>query len=363
MQANRLQAQAAETRFPAVVMIQELSERSREIFRHIVEAYVDTGEPIGSRTLSRRLNSALSPATIRNVMADLEETGLLYAPHSSAGRIPTESGLRLFVDGLLEAGNLSPEERAAIDRQCQGVERSFEEMLSEATGLLSGLSSCAGLVLAPKSETALKHVEFVSLTPGRALVVLVSESGIVENRVIEAPVGLTPATLTKATNYLNARLSGRTLAEARALIQRDLEEHSAQLDELTERVIEAGLATWAGGSEGGTLIVRGQANLLKDVTALSDLERIRHLFDLLETKKDMMRLLELAQMAEGVKIFIGAESELFGLSGCSMILAPMSSSNARFVGAIGVIGPTHLNYARIIPMVDYTAQVVGRLLG
>ncbi len=344
-------------------MIHELSERSREIFRHIVEAYVETGEPVGSRTLSRRLNASLSAATIRNVMADLEEAGLLYAPHTSAGRMPTETGLRLFVDGLLEVGNLSPEERAAIDRQCESVDRNYEELLSEATGLLSGLSSCAGLVLAPKSEVPLKHVEFVALTPGRALVVLVAENGVVENRILEAPFGMTPATLTQATNYLNARLAGRTLDEARTLIQREFDEHTAQLDELTERVVAAGLATWAGDNSGATLIVRGQSNLLNDVTGLSDLERIRHLFDLLETKKDLMRLLELTQGAEGVKIFIGAESALFGLSGCSMILAPMSGNDASFVGAIGVIGPTHLNYARIIPMVDYTAKVVGRILG
>ena len=344
-------------------MIHELSERSREIFRHIVEAYVDTGEPIGSRTLSRRLNASLSPATIRNVMADLEDAGLLYAPHASAGRMPTESGLRLFVDGLLEVGNVSPEERDTIDRQCDGLGRNVEELLTEATGLLSGLSSCAGMVLAPKLEVPLKHVEFVALTPGRALVVLVAENGAVENRVIEVPVGMTPATLAQATNYLNARLSGRTLEEARSLIQREFDEHSAQLDQLTKQVVEAGLATWAGGKEDGMLIVRGQANLLNDVTVLGDLERIRHLFDVLETKKDLMRLLELAQGAEGVKIFIGAECELFGLSGCSMILSPMSGKDACFVGAIGVIGPTHLNYARIIPMVDYTAKVVGRLLG
>jgi heat-inducible transcriptional repressor len=226
-------------------------------------------------------------------MADLEEAGLLFAPHLSAGRMPTESGLRLFVDGLLEAGNLSPEERAAIDRQCEGADRNFGELLTEATRLLSGLSSCAGLVLAPKSDSPLKHAEFVSLTPGRALVVLVSEDGSVENRVIEAPVGLTPANLIQATNYLNSRLSGRTLEEVRAIIQHELDEHTAQLDQLTERVVEAGLATWAGDSGKGTLIVSGQSNLLNDVTALSDLERIRHLFDLLETRKDLMRLLEL----------------------------------------------------------------------
>ncbi len=346
-----------------MAVIHELNERSREIFRHIVEAYVDTGEPVGSRTLSRRLNSTLSPATVRNVMADLEDAGLLFAPHTSAGRMPTESGLRLFVDGLLEVGNLSPDERSTIDQRCVSAGRNYEEVLTEASGLLSGLSSCAGVVLAPKMEVPLKHVEFVPLTPVRALLVLVAENGDVENRIIDVPAGMTPSALTRATNYLNSRLTGRTLDEALKETQRELDAHSAQLDELTARVVEAGLATWAGDEGTGTLIVRGQANLLNDITALSELERIRNLFDLLETKRDLMRLLEVAQGAEGVKIFIGAESELFGLSGCSTVLAPVSDTGSRFVGAIGVIGPRHLNYARIVPMVDYTAKVLGRLLG
>ena len=346
-----------------MAVIHELNERSREIFRHIVEAYVDTGEPVGSRTLSRRLNSTLSPATIRNVMADLEDAGLLFAPHTSAGRMPTESGLRLFVDGLLEVGNLSPDERSTIDQKCVSAGRNYEDVLTEASGLLSGLSSCAGVVLAPKTEVPLKHVEFVSLTPGRALLVLVAENGNVENRVIDVPTGMTPSALTRATNYLNSQLTGRTLDEALKDVQRELDAHSAQLDELTTSVVEAGLATWAGDEGTGTLIVRGQANLLNDITALSELERIRNLFDLLESKRDLMRLLEVAQGAAGVKIFIGAESELFGLSGCSTVLAPVSDADSRFVGAIGVIGPRHLNYARIVPMVDYTAKVLGRLLG
>jgi len=343
-------------------MIHELNERSREIFRHIVEAYIASGEPIGSRTLSRRLNATLSPATIRNVMADLEELGLLEAPHTSAGRMPTERGLRLFVDGILEVGNLSLEERERIDHECEGRGRSLEEILGEATGMLSGLSSCAGVVLAPKTEVPLKHIEFVSLTPGRALVVLVTGSGAVENRVIDVPTGMTPAALAQATNYLSSRLAGRTIEEARDAIQRELDEHTAQLDALTERVVQAGLATWAGGDEDGILIVRGHSHLLNDVTAVSDLERIRQLFDALETKKDLMQLLELAEGAEGVKIFIGAENALFGLSGCSTVLAQVLDKNSHFIGAIGVIGPTHLNYGRVIPMVDYTARVVGRLI-
>jgi heat-inducible transcriptional repressor len=296
-------------------------------------------------------------------MADLEEAGLLYAPHISAGRLPTDSGLRLFVDGLLEVGNISPEERSAIDGQCDGAGRNFEDMLSEATTLLSGLSSCAGVVLAPKTEAPLKYVEFVPLSPGRALVVMVTESGLVENRVIDLPAGMPPSTMVEATNYLNSRVTGRTLEEARQLVQDELSQHTAQLDTLTERVVEAGVATWAGDDEDGILIVRGQGNLLNDVTAVDDLERIRRLFELLDTRKDLMRLLELASGADGVKIFIGAENTEFGLAGSSMVLAPMSGASANFVGAVGVIGPTHLNYARIIPMVDYTAKVVGRLLG
>ncbi len=339
-----------------------LNERSREILRHIVDAYMETGEPVGSRTISRRLGMALSPATIRNVMSDLEEFGLLYAPHTSAGRLPTEQGLRLFVDGLLEVGGLSKEERASIEGKCSAAGRSVAEVLEEATTMLSGLSHCAGLVVAPKTERALKHLEFVHLGPGRALVVTVTEDGLVENRIIDVPMGLPPASLVEATNYLAARLLGRTLAEARSEVLADLDEHRAELDELASKVVEAGLATWAGGNKGGALIVRGQAHLLDEVTALSDLERIRGLFAALETKEAMVRLLDAADQAQGVQIFIGAENELFGLAGCSMVIAPYRNSREKIVGAVGVIGPTRINYARIIPMVDYTAQVIGRIL-
>jgi len=343
--------------------IAELNERSREVFRRIVEAYVETGEPIGSRTLSRMLSANLSPATIRNVMADLQEAGLLYAPHTSAGRLPTEAGLRLFVNGLLEVGRLSDDERASIDSQCTAAGKSIPQVLEEATTMLAGLSRCAGLVLAPKTEGPLKHVEFVALGPGRALVVLVTESGLVENRVIEVPLGIPPSALVQAGNYLNARLMGRTLAEARGMILTELEEKRAELDELTSKVVEAGLATWAGEGKDSYLLIRGQARLLEDVTAIQDLERIRLLFETLETRETMVKLLDAAQSAEGVQIFIGKESALFGLAGCSMIIAPYANSREQIVGAIGVIGPTRLNYARVIPIVDYTAKVIGRLIG
>ncbi len=344
------------------VSVAELNERSREIFRHVVEAFVRTGEPVGSRTLSQRMGISLSPATIRNVMAELEDAGLLYAPHTSAGRLPTEIGLRLFVDGLLEVGRLTTDERANIDSHCQATGKSVAQLLQEATETLSGLSHCAGLVLAPKTEQPLRQVEFVSLGEGRALVVLVTQDGQVENRIIEAPLGLPPARLIEATNFLNAKLSGRTLGEAREEILREIEEKRAQLDSLTSKVVEAGLAMPAGGNEDGSLILRGQANLLEDVSALEDLERIRGLFDALERKESLFSLLDATNRAEGVQIFIGAENELFSHAGLALVIAPFSNTQEQVIGAIGVIGPTRINYARIIPMVDYTAKVIGRTI-
>ncbi len=344
--------------------IEELSERSREILRHIVDAYMAAGAPVGSRTVSRLLGNTLSPATIRDVMADLEDLGLLYAPHTSAGRLPTEAGLRLFVHGLLQVGHLSEEERRAVEAQCASTGRAFPQLLEEASSMLSGLSHCAGLVLAPKTEAPLKHVEFVNLGRGRALLVLVTESGQVENRLIQIPGGVPPANLVQAANYLNAHIVGRTLDEARAEVAAAMEKQRAELDELTAKVVAAGLAKTADdGSTGGVLIVRGQANLLNDVTALEDLERIRTLFSALETKESLLRLLEAATAGDGVQIFIGAENELFNYAGCSLVIAPYTDGNERIVGAVGVIGPTRINYARIIPLVDYTAKVIGRTLG
>jgi len=343
-----------------------LDDRGADILRELVELYVATGEPVGSRTLSRRLPHALSPATIRNVMADLEEAGLLFAPHTSAGRLPTERGLRLFVDGLLQFGALAEEERDAIAARCAAGGRSLQETLGEAGQMLSGLAGAAGLVVAPKSEAPLRHIEFVALGPGRALVVLVTADGQVENRVIEVPPGLPPSALVQAGNYLNARLSGRTLEEARSAVQAEMAEHRTALDELTQQVIAAGLATWSGGV-GGTLILRGQAKLLQNLDQVQRVQEIQALFDRLETQETMIRLLDLAQRGEGVQIFIGAESGLFDSAGLSMVVAPIRNGlggiDQKIVGAIGVVGPTRINYGRIVPVVDYTARVIGRLLG
>lgn len=343
--------------------IQTLDARSREIFRYIVEGYLNNGAPVGSRTISRNLTTPLSPASVRNTMSDLEEMGLLYAPHTSAGRLPTEQGLRLFVDGLLEVGDLPDEERASIEGRCIASGRNFTDMLSEASNMLSDLSGYAGLVTVPKGDQPLKHLEFVSLSPDKALVVMVTVGGVVENRLIDLPLGLPPSSLVEASNYLSERLRGRTIAEARQAILEELEAKQAQLDELSSQIVEAGLADWAGGDDRGRLIIRGHGKLLDDVEAIEDLERIRLLFDDLETKGDLLNMLDLAGDGEGVRIFIGSESKLFSLSGSSMIVAPFSNSDQKIVGSIGVIGPTRLNYARIIPMVDYTARVIGRLIG
>ena len=347
----------------AQVSLAQLNERSREIFRQIVESYLATGEPLGSRNLSRLIATPLSPASVRNVMADLEQLGLIYAPHTSAGRLPTELGLRFFVDALMQVGDLNDSERRQIEAQVAGAGKSVENVLSEASSLLSGLTRAAGVVLTDKSNVRLKHIEFVRLDPERALAVLVSEDGQVENRVVNVPLGLPTSALTEAGNFLNARIRGKTLLEVRAELERGLAAGQAELDQLTQKVVAAGLASWSGGNdEERRLIVRGQAHLLEDLKALADLERVRLLFDDLESRRELIDLLGRAERAEGVRIFIGSENKLFSLSGSSTIIAPYHDRAGRIVGVIGVIGPTRLNYARVIPMVDYTAKVVGKLL-
>jgi len=343
-----------------------LDDRSRDIFRRVVETYLETGVPVGSRNVSRILQTALSPASVRNIMSDLEEAGLIYSPHTSAGRLPTELGLRFFIDTLMEVGELSEEERQRIDSEVKSAGRSTstESLLSEAGHMLSGLSRGAGVVLAAKQDVRLKHVEFVRIEPTRALAVLVAENGGVENRIIDIPRGLPPSALVEAANYINAHFRGRTLTEAKHELQQQREERRREIDKLSERVIAAGVATWSGtNDEPGTLIVRGMSNLIGDVKALEDLERIKLLFDDLETKKDIIQLLGLAEQGEGVRIFIGSENKLFSLSGSSLVVAPFRDSGERVVGVLGVIGPTRLNYARVVPAVNYTAQLMTQLLG
>lgn len=344
--------------------LQQLNERSRTILRRIVESYLATGEPVGSRNLSRALPMTLSPASIRNVMSDLEQLGLIISPHTSAGRLPTQLGLRMFVDGLLEVGDITSDERRQIEAQIGAKrDKSVDQLLTEAGEMISGLSHCAGVVLAEKQVARLKHIEFVPLEPGKGLVVLVDEDQNVENRIITLPAGLPPSALQEASNYLNTHTRGLTITEARAEIEKALRDAKEELDGLTQKVIQAGLAEWSGSSdERKSLIVRGQGYLLQDVNAETDLERIRQLFADFEAKRDIVQLLGASENADGVRIFIGSENKLFSLSGSSLVVAPFRDQSRHVVGVLGVIGPTRLNYARIIPMVDYTAKLIGQLI-
>ena len=343
-----------------------LDDRTREIFRRIVEIYLESGDPVGSRNLSRVLPMALSPASVRNVMSDLEELGLIYAPHISAGRLPTQQGLRFFVDGFMEQGDLSSDERDMIDRQVRSVEhnQSVEALLTEASQLLSGLSRGAGLVITNKNDAVVRHIEFVRLEPTRALVVLVGENDQVENRIIDLPPGVTASQLTEAANFLNAHLAGHTLAELRGELSRLKGEVTRELDVLSQALVERGLAIWSGSADGqpARLIVRGRANLLESISDIEEMERLRLLFDDLEKKDGLIELLDLAEEGSGVRIFIGSENKLFSLSGSSLIVAPYRDGEDKVIGAVGVIGPTRLNYARIVPVVDYTAQMVSKMI-
>lgn len=343
-----------------------LDQRSRDIFRRLVDTYLETGEPVGSRTIARILPSSLSPASVRNVMMDLEDAGLIFSPHTSAGRVPTQQGLRFFVDAVMEVGAMTQEERARIDAQiaASNRQRRLEDVLGEAMMLLSGLSHCAGVVVAPKLNARLKHIEFVNLGPGRALVIIVGEDGSVENRVIEVPPGLPPSALVRATNYLSARFEGRTIEEVKRFVRDEMESLRRELDEISARIVAAGIGQWSGGSDPDdkTLIVRGQANLLDNATAIDDLERIRKLFEDIENKREIVQLLGAAEVGEGVRIFIGSENRLFSLSGSSIVVAPYRNAEEKIVGVMGIIGPTRMNYARIVPMVDYTAKAIGRLI-
>ena len=343
--------------------LSELNDRSREVFRRVVEGYLDSGEPVGSRTLTREFSESISAATIRNVMQDLEYLGLLDSPHVSAGRIPTETGLRLFLDGLLEVRDLDAEDRAQIDATLGENESDVSHLMGKVGTALTGATQVASLVLTPKHEAPIRHIEFVQLGQDRALVVLVFADGHVENRVFTPPPGQTPASMREAANFVNALAAGKTLADLRGAIETEVAHRRQELDGLARALVEEGLAIWADeGEPTERLIVRGTAHLLQENARAEDLERIRTLFEDLERKRDIAEFLELTESGDGVRIFIGSETKLFSLSGSSLVVSPYMNADRKIVGAVGVIGPTRLNYGRIVPIVDYTAQLVGRLL-
>ena len=344
-------------------ILDEMNDRSREVFRLIVESYLDSGEPVGSRTLTRTLSEKVSAATIRNVMQDLEFLGLLDSPHVSAGRVPTQMGLRMFVDGLLEVGDLNAADRRKIDATVDSNSADVSGLLDRVGSVLSGVTQGASLVLTPKHEAEIKHIEFVSLAHDRALVVLVFSDGHVENRLFTPPPGQTPSSMREAANFLNALIEGRTLSEVRRQMQAQIDARKQEIDVLAREMVEGGLAVWDGeGQDSARLIVRGRANLLADTDQEEELDRIRSLFDDLERKRDIAEFLELTEDGDGVRIFIGSENKLFSLSGSSLVVSPYMNADRKIIGAVGVIGPTRLNYGRIVPIVDYTAQLVGKLV-
>ncbi|MCO4823247.1 MAG: heat-inducible transcriptional repressor HrcA [Amylibacter sp.] len=344
--------------------IETLNTRSREVFRLLVESYLDTGDPVGSRTLTRTMNESVSAATIRNVMQDLEHLGLLDSPHVSAGRIPTQFGLRMFVDGLLEVGDISTDERRTIDASMQSNSDDITSALDRAGSLLSGLTQSASVVLAPKTEAPIKHIEFVSLSPDKALVVLVMADGQVENRIFTPPLGQTPSAMREAANFLNAVMAGHTVSDLKSVVETEIGRRRQELDVLATKLIEAGVAVWADEGFGGPerLIVRGRSNLIDESVSEADLERVKSLFDDLERKQDIAQFLDLTEQGDGVRIFIGSENKLFSLSGSSLVVSPYMNADRKVIGAVGVIGPTRLNYGRIVPIVDYTAQLVSRMM-
>ncbi|MAD94634.1 MAG: heat-inducible transcriptional repressor HrcA [Rhodobacteraceae bacterium] len=341
-----------------------LNARSREVFRRLVESYLDTGDPVGSRTLTRTMTESVSAATIRNVMQDLEYLGLLDSPHVSAGRIPTQIGLRMFVDGLLEVGDVSWDERRTIDASIKSDSDDIKGSLDRAGSLLSTLTQSASVVFAPKTEAPIKHIEFVSLSPDKALVVLVMADGQVENRIFMPPLGQTPSAMREAANFLNTVLAGHTVSDLKTVVETEIGRHRQELDSLAAKLIEAGVAVWADEGVRGSerLIVRGRSNLIDESVSETDLERVKTLFDDLERKQDIAQFLDLTEQGDGVRIFIGSENKLFSLSGSSLVVSPYMNADRKVIGAVGVIGPTRLNYGRIVPIVDYTAQLVSRMM-
>jgi heat-inducible transcriptional repressor len=345
-------------------ILSDMNDRTREIFRRVVEGYLASGEPIGSRSLTRILSEKISAATIRNVMQDLEYLGLLDSPHVSAGRIPTQQGLRMFVDGLMEVGAVAEDDRQRIDASASSNQRDVATMLDRVGQALSGITRGASLVLVPKQEAPIRHMEFVSLGPDRALVVLVLADGRVENRVFTPPPGLTPSAMREAANFLNHYAEGRTLADLRLTVAQDITRRRQEIDVAAAALVASGLAVWEDqGEPTERLIVRGRSNLLGEAqVGTVELDRVRQLFDDLERTRDIADFLDLAEEGEGVRIFIGSENKLFSLSGSALVVAPYMNADRRIIGAVGVIGPTRLNYGRIVPIVDYTAQLVGRLM-
>ncbi len=340
----------------------ELSERSKQIFKQVVESYLKTGEPVGSETILKNVGINISSASIRSILAELQKEGLLYAPHISSGRLPTKEGLKFFVDGLLEFGRLSKEEQENIKNACQSKATSFQDILDKASQTISGLSNCASIVVAPKFQNRIKHIEFIRLNTNQIMSIIANENGLVENRILESNRNYNDNILKQVSNYLNSKFSGKTIAELKIIISNEINNSKHELDLLSKKLIEEGIVKIAPNSETPYIFLHGQSSLLEDEIVSKDLDQIRNLFDDIENKTNFIDILDNTSKAQGVQIFIGSKNFLFKHSGLSMIMAPYKNKEEQIIGAIGVVGPTRLNYAKIVPLVDYTSKIVGKVL-
>jgi len=340
----------------------ELSDRSKQIFKSVVETYLETGSPSGSETILKKGGVNLSSSSIRLILANLQKEGLLFAQHTSAGRLPTDKGIRFFVDGLLEFGRLTQDERDNIKQQCLAKGTSFQEVLDEASKVISGLSSHTCIVVAPKNQNSIKHIEFIRLNSSQVMSIIASANGQIENRIIDDGGVYTDNILREISNYLNAKYLNKSIGEIKRNIQLEINNSKGRLEVLSQNLVQKGILEIAPNSENPYIFLHGQSNLLEDEIISKDLDQIRKLFDEIENKTNFLEILENTNSAKGVQIFIGSQNFLFKHSGLSMIMAPYKDKDQKIIGAIGVMGPTRLNYAKIVPLVDYTSKIIGKVL-
>jgi heat-inducible transcriptional repressor len=342
----------------------DLNHRARKILGAIVHEYLATGEAVGSRTVTRRHGIDLSPATVRNVMSDLEEAGLLKQPHTSAGRVPTDQGLRFFVDSLLKVRSLSDKERQELEQRYQIPGDDFDSALREAAHVLAELSTHTAVLVTPRPETdVLEHVEFMRLREGQLLAVLVAKSGQVANKIIASAEPISNEDLERIHNYLNEILAGLTLDEVRARVQKELADERVQYQALEKRALE--LSQKALPDSGAEVIVSGQARLLENMAGgdPAEFEKMKALFRRLEEKRLLADLLERTQLAEGIRVFIGAETNIAELADFTIVATSYGGEGeARPLGTLGVIGPTRMNYSKVITLVDFTAQLISGVI-
>ena len=340
----------------------ELSHRSKQIFKSVVETYLETGSPSGSETILKKGLIDLSSSSIRSILAELQKEGFLYAPHTSSGRLPTDKGMRLFVDGLLEFGRLSKNEQENIKQQCVSKGASFQDVLEEASKLISGLSNHAGIVVAPKFQNKIKHIEFIRLNNSQVMSIIASINGQIENRIINEKGLYSDNTLKEISNYLNSKYTNKNIDEIKKNIKDDIKNSKGRLEVLSKNLVKKGILELEPNTENPYIFLHGQSSLLGDEIISKDLDQIRKLFDEIENKNTFVNILENTNAAKGVQIFIGSQNFLFKHSGLSMVMAPYKNKAQEIIGAIGVVGPTRLNYSRIVPLVDYTSKIIGKVL-